>query len=388
MNLHDTPRYPRGFSGTAAHVGIKKEGYDLTLMVSTVPAAAAAVFTQNQVPGAPIVVGREIIAGGRLRGIVVNSRVANVGRGQEGLDRARRMGEAAAAEIGCDPGEVLMSSTGIIGAPLPIEKIEAGLVGMTERLESDPMIAARGIMTTDTHPKALSTTVGDATLTIVAKGSGMIAPNMATMLCYVMTDAEFTAEELDGMLRTSVDRTLNMLSVDSDTSTSDTCVIWANGLAGAVEKADFAATLDALLETMTEILARDGEGATRVLRVSIRRAEDEAAARALAKSIVDSPLIKTMVHGGDPNVGRILMAVGKCREARVLPGRIDAWVGDDQVVASGTPTDFDPQMVRERFGGSTVDITVDLGLGDGSARAWGCDLSEGYVEENGAYVST
>ena len=389
MNFHDTPRYPRGFRGVASHCGIKSNGAnDLALIASEVPASAAAVFTRNQVPGAPIVVGRELIRGGRLQAIVVNSRVSNVGRGQEGIDNARRMGQAAARELGIEPGLVLMSSTGIIGAPLPIEKIEAGLVGLSARLEDDPMVAARGIMTTDTHPKALSISIGDATLTAVAKGSGMIAPNMATMLVYLMTDAEVSTESLDGMLRRTVDQTLNMLSVDSDTSTSDTCAILANGMAGPVDPEAFEAALLHLMTELTEILGRDGEGATRLLRIQVRGARDQAGARAVARSINDSPLIKTMVHGGDPNVGRLLMAVGKCLETPVDPERLNAWIGDQQVLQLGRPTEFDRAGVRAHLTSKTVEIVVEMGLGEGAARAWGCDLSQGYIDENGAYTST
>ena len=389
MKLHPSAQYPRGFLGIASHCGIKARGAnDLALIASEVAANAAAVFTRNQVPGAPVTVGRELIKGGRLQAIVVNSRVSNVGRGQEGIDNARRMGAAAAKELGIDTGLVLMSSTGIIGAPLPIEKIEAGLVGLSARLENDPLIAARGIMTTDTHPKALSISVGDATLTAVAKGSGMIAPNMATMLVYLLTDAEIESAALDAMLRRTVDDTLNMLSIDSDTSTSDSCVILANGMAGPVDATEFEGALRHLMTELTEILARDGEGATRLLRIRVGGAEDRAGARAIARSINDSPLVKTMVHGGDPNVGRILMAVGKVTTTPVDPDRIDARIGGQPVLLAGRPTDFDASAVRAHLTSDTVEIEVHLGLGDGEARAWGCDLSQGYIEENGAYTST
>src|SRR5689334_16598373 len=183
-----TPRLPRGFRCAAVHCGIKAEGKDLALFASDAPGAAAAVFTRNHVPGAPIVVGRELIGAGRLQAIVVNSRVSNVGTGDEGIARARRMGAAAAAALGVAPELVLMSSTGVIGVPLPVERIEGGMTALVEALQGDPLVGAEGIMTTDTHPKAISLPVGDAVLTVVAKGSGMIEPNMATMLCYVFTD--------------------------------------------------------------------------------------------------------------------------------------------------------------------------------------------------------
>ncbi|MBI3790854.1 MAG: bifunctional ornithine acetyltransferase/N-acetylglutamate synthase, partial [Gemmatimonadetes bacterium] len=306
----DRPVFPRGFRCASRLVGLKAEGRDLSLFASDVDAAAAAVFTRNQFPGAPIVLGREVIRHGVLRAVVVNSKVSNVATGEAGLVNARRMAAAAAAELGTSPDRVLVSSTGVIGVPLPIEKIEAGVVGMAAELQDDPLVGAQGIMTTDTHPKALSTRVGDATITWVAKGSGMIEPNMATMLAYVFTDARLAAATLDRLLRRAVDDSFNMLSVDSDTSTSDTCAILANGHAGAVDEGRFFDALRAGSIRMAETLARDGEGAEHLLRVRVRGARDDREARRIAKAIVNSPLIKTMVHGADPNVGRILMAVG------------------------------------------------------------------------------
>jgi glutamate N-acetyltransferase/amino-acid N-acetyltransferase len=243
-------------------------------------------------------------------------------------------------------------------------------------------------MTTDTHPKALSLSIGKAVLTVVAKGSGMIEPNMATMLCYVLTDAAVTREVLDGALRRVVDDTLNMVSVDGDTSTSDTCVVIANGRSGPVAAEAFEAGLRAALTAMAETLARDGEGATRLVRVSVRGAADRGQARVIAKSLVNSPLVKTMVFGGDPNVGRILMAVGKCFDCRVEPQRLAAGIGGVAVLRDGARTDFDEAEVRALLGRDPVDLTVELGVGAGEARAWGCDLTPGYIAENAAYYSS
>jgi glutamate N-acetyltransferase/amino-acid N-acetyltransferase len=298
------------------------------------------------------------------------------------------MAAAAAAEVGTSPDRVLVSSTGVIGVRLPIEKIERGVRGMTAELQDDPLVGAEGIMTTDTHPKALSTSVGDATITWVAKGSGMIEPNMATMLVYIFTDAALDAATLDGMLREAVDSSFNMLSVDSDTSTSDTCVIMANGHAGAVDAEAFRAALIAGCVRMTEILARDGEGATRLLRVTVRGAKDASDARRVAKSIVNSPLIKTMVHGADPNVGRILMAIGKCFECTIVPERTDGWINGYQVLRGGERLDFDDAVVRAALSTDTVELEVALGAGDASATAYGCDLTKGYIDENAAYYSS
>jgi glutamate N-acetyltransferase / amino-acid N-acetyltransferase len=386
--FHDTPVFPRGFRCASRNVGLKPTARDLTLFVSEVDAAAAAVFTRNHFPGAPIVLGRETIQSGVLRAVIANSKVSNVATGTRGVEHARRMAAAAAQEVGTAADKVLVSSTGVIGVALPIEKIERGVVGMTAELQDDPMVGAEGIMTTDSHPKALSATVGGATITWVAKGSGMIEPNMATMLSYIFTDAAFDAPTLDRLLRAAVASSFNMLSVDSDTSTSDTCAILANGLAGAVNESEFLAVLQAGCTRMTEILARDGEGAEHLLRVQVRGAATPRDAQVVAKSIVNSPLVKTMVHGADPNVGRLLMAVGKCFDCTIRPATTDAWINGVQVVGAGERLSFDDAVVRETLSREVVDLEVSLGVGDQSATAYGCDLTKGYIEENAAYYSS
>jgi glutamate N-acetyltransferase/amino-acid N-acetyltransferase len=388
MRFHEPPRFPRGFRCASRNVGLKPDAPDLAIFASDVEAAAAAVFTRNQFPGAPIILGRETIKRGTLRAIVANSKVSNVATGAAGVENARRMAAAAAREIGTTPERVLVSSTGIIGIPLPIEKIERGLVGIASELHSDPLVGAQGIMTTDTHPKALSASVGDATITWVAKGSGMIEPNMATMLAYIFTDAAFDAGTLDRLLRQAVDVSFNMLSVDSDTSTSDTCVIMANGMAGPSDDRAFSQALTAGCIRMTEMLARDGEGATRLLRVTVRGARDDAGARRIAKTIVNSPLIKTMVNGADPNVGRILMAVGKCVECEIAPRKTAASVNGFDVVRHGERVDFDDDLARAALSSPVIDLVVDVGVGMASATAYGCDLSTGYITENAAYYSS
>lgn len=388
MTFHDSPRFPRGFSCASTNCGIKPTGRDLALFVSEVDAAAAAIFTRNQFPGAPVILGRETISGGVLRAIVVNSRVSNVATGEEGIANARRMAAAAAHEVGTDAGRVLVSSTGVIGVPLPIDRIETGVRGLKSALSADPLVGALGIMTTDTHPKALSASVGDATIAIVAKGSGMIEPNMATMLAYIFTDADIPAPRLDTMLRAAAHVSFNMLSIDTDTSTSDTCAIMANGLAGAVDESAFMEALQASCISMTETLARDGEGATKLLRVTVSGAASAGDARTVARSLVNSPLIKTMAFGADPNVGRILMAVGKCFDVRLEPARVMASINGFVVVESGRRASFEDARVRELLAGDTLDIEVDLGVGKAAATAYGCDLTDGYVTENAAYYSS
>ena len=388
MQYHDTPRLPRGFRCAARNIGLKPKAKDLALFVSDVDAAAAAVFTRNQFPGAPIIVGRETIRRGVLRGIIVNSKVSNVATGAAGIENAKRMAAAAAREIGTTPDRVLVSSTGVIGVPLPIEKIESGLVGMAKDLQTDPMVGVEGIMTTDTYPKGFSASVGDATITWIAKGSGMIEPNMATMLSYILTDAALDAKTLDRMLREAVHVSYNMLSVDSDTSTSDTCAILANGMAGPVDQATFLGALKAGCIRMTEMLARDGEGAKHLLRVTITGAKNDDEARRVAKSVVNSPLIKTMVFGADPNVGRLLMAVGKVFDATIDPAKTHAMINGYEVVRDGARVEFDDDTVRVALRNEVVDIAVSLGAGDATATAYGCDLTQGYIDENAAYYSS
>jgi glutamate N-acetyltransferase/amino-acid N-acetyltransferase len=243
-------------------------------------------------------------------------------------------------------------------------------------------------MTTDTYPKGFSASVGDATITWIAKGSGMIEPNMATMLSYILTDAALEARQLDRMLREAVHVSYNMLSVDSDTSTSDTCAILANGKAGPVDEATFAGALRAGCIRMTEMLARDGEGAKHLLRVTITGAKDDTDARRVAKSGVNSPLIKTMVFGADPNVGRLLMAVGKVFDAAIDPSKTHAMINGYEVVRDGARVEFDDPTVRDALKNEIVDIAVSLGVGNATATAYGCDLTQGYIDENAAYYSS
>jgi glutamate N-acetyltransferase/amino-acid N-acetyltransferase len=380
--------FPRGFRCASRNCGLKPSAKDLALFASEVEATAAAVFTRNHFPGAPVILGRETIRAGRLRGIVANSKCSNVATGAQGVENALRMATAAGAELGTSADRVLVSSTGVIGVPLPIELIERGLRGMAGDLQNDPLVGAEGIMTTDTHPKALSAAVGDATITWVAKGSGMIEPNMATMLAYIFTDASIEHGALDRLLREAVNVSFNMLSVDSDTSTSDTCAILANGLAGPVDERAFRETLIAGCIRMTEMLARDGEGAEHLIRAVVRGASGDADARRVAKSLINSPLVKTMVHGADPNVGRLLMAVGKCFECEIDASSTDAWINGHAVVRGGQRLAFDDASVRETLREEVVEIVVSLGRGSGSATAYGCDLTAGYVEENAAYYSS
>jgi glutamate N-acetyltransferase/amino-acid N-acetyltransferase len=385
---HETTVFPKGFTCASRNVGLKPEAKDLSVFLSSVPAEAAAVFTRNRFPGAPVILGRETIRRGRLQAIVVNSKVSNVGTGEQGVQNARRMAAAASAELKVRADEVLVSSTGVIGKQLPIELIERGIVGIAGELVSDPFLGAEGIMTTDTFPKAFSAPVGNATITWIAKGAGMIEPNMATMLSWIFTDAKLDAATLDRILRQAVDVSFNMMSVDTDTSTSDTCAILANGLAGEVDEAEFARILRAGTIRMAETIAHDGEGATKLLRATVSGAATHDQARTAARAIINSPLIKTMAFGADPNVGRVLMAVGKCFDVEQDPALTQVHINGIRVFGDGSRCDYDEAALRVLLAGDPVEINVSLGKGDHTATAFGCDLTHGYIDENAAYYSS
>ncbi len=398
----EPPRLPRGFVAAGRGVGLKAQGNDLALFLSRRPAAAAALFTRNHFPGAPIILGRQRMRRGRLQGVVVNSAYSNVATGEAGLEDAREMARLAAREFAGFLGQeseqgqeaealedqVLVGSTGVIGRPLPMDRIRNGMRGMGSELDSDPWPAARAIITTDTRPKVFSLQVGDAVVTGVGKGAGMIAPNMATMLVYLFTDAQVEVPELQAALQEASRQSFELLSVDTDTSTSDMVVALANGEAGEVDHRAFVDALTSLCTRLAEEMARDGEGATKLVRVLVEGAVDPSEARTVARSVVESPLMKTMAYGADPNVGRILMAVGKCVGCRIRPERVDASIQGVEVIRGGRSVDFDEARVRELLGGDPVEIRIDLGVGTARGRALGCDLTAGYIEENAAYASS
>jgi glutamate N-acetyltransferase / amino-acid N-acetyltransferase len=380
---------PRGFLSVAKNVGIKDETLDLTVIYSTVRAPAAAMFTRNRFPGAPVIVGRAHISDGFAQAMVVNSKNANVATGQRGIDDALEMCRGVATELGIDARDVLPSSTGVIGRHLPIDKIQIGLKGIRTELRPNNLeLAARAIMTTDAYPKYTSRQVGAAVIAGIAKGAGMIEPNMATMLVYLMTDAEFSSAALRPMLRRTVDRSFNAISIDTDTSTSDTVVLMANGLAGPVNRRAFEEALGEVCEHLAREIARNGEGASKLLTVEVGGDQNNRQAKYVAKAVVNSPLVKTAVYGCDPNWGRVVMAVGKCADERdIEPHRVTVRFGDTTVFEWGSPVECDLEALRRYLGQSEVVIGVDLGLGNAFARVWGCDLTEGYVKENAYYTT-
>jgi glutamate N-acetyltransferase / amino-acid N-acetyltransferase len=379
---------PQGFLSIAKNVGIKDETLDLTVIYSTVRARAAAMFTRNRFPGAPVIVGRKHIANGYVQALVINSKNANVAMGKQGIDNAIEICRIVGQELGISSYDVLPFSTGVIGRPLPMDKIRAGLKGIRSELKLNNFkLAAEAIMTTDKYPKYFSCQVGPAVIAGIAKGAGMIEPNMATMLVYLMTDAELPAASLRPMLKRVVDRTFNAMSIDTDTSTSDTVVLMANGLARPVNQREFEAGLQKVSEYLTREIARGGEGATKLITVDVTGAKNADQAKRVAKSVVNSPLVKTAVYGCDPNWGRVIMAVGKTFDPSIEPSQVTICFGDNSVFKKGTPVDCDLEALRKYLGHSEVMISVDLGIGKASARAWGCDLTEGYIKENAYYTT-
>jgi glutamate N-acetyltransferase/amino-acid N-acetyltransferase len=379
---------PQGYLSLAKNVGIKDTTLDLTVIFSTVRARAAAVFTQSRFLGAPVIVGRKHIANGFAQALVTNSKNANVARGTAGISDAIETCQIVGRELGIDSYDVLPFSTGVIGRSLPMDKIRAGLRGIKGELkEGNLQVAAEAIMTTDMYPKYISCKVGKATIAGIAKGAGMIEPNMATMLVYLMTDAELPKPALKPMLKRAVDQTFNCMSIDTDTSTSDTVVLMANGLAGPVPAVRFEKGLMQVCEYLTREIARNGEGVTKLITVDIKGAKNSAQAKHVGKLVVNSPLVKTAVYGCDPNWGRVIAAVGKSFDSSIVPEKVTIRFGDTNVFKKGSPVDCDLEALREYLRHAEVTIGVDLGIGKATARVWGCDLTEGYVKENAYYTT-
>ena len=385
-----------GFTAGTAAAGVKDgtpTRTDVALIASDRACAAAGVFTTNQVIAAPCVVTRRHLEQGRLRAIVVNSGNANACTGEQGERHAVMMARAAAQRIGCDPYEVAVASTGVIGVPLPVERIMKAVkaMGMRPGEWSD---VAKAIMTTDTKPKnigvELNLEAGTVHLRGIAKGAGMIHPNMATMLAFVMTDADVDVTTLRQFARHASERTFNAISVDGDTSTNDTVLVLANGASGVRPEGDelarFANSLEGMFETLAKAIVADGEGVTKVFEVTVRGAASADDARRAARTITTSNLVKTAVHGSDPNWGRILAAAGRSG-AKVDQTSASIRIGDVVVFAAGAPRSFDRDDVRRVFDRTEIPIEVDLGLGAATARAWGTDLSAEYVRINADYTT-
>ncbi len=388
---------PLGFQAGAVAAGLKKSGgLDLCLIASDTPCAAAGVFTTNRVQAAPVRLDRERLQKARAQAIVVNSGNANACTGPQGDEDAREMARLAAARLGLAEDLVLVASTGVIGVPLPMDRIREGIARITVGPDGGAL-AAQAIMTTDTRPKAgavrLEIAGRPVTIGGIAKGAGMIHPHMATMLAFLTTDAAVDPAWLNTALRQAVDQSFNQISVDGDTSTNDTVLILANGQAGAPllhsaspEAPAFQAALEALCGELAKMIARDGEGATKLIEAVVEGAASLADARRAARAIVSSNLIKAMVYGNDPNWGRILCAVGYSGAA-VDERRAEVWIGDVLLFQDGRPVPADREAARAALQGPEVHLRVHLHLGPARATAWGCDLTEGYVEINAKYTT-
>jgi glutamate N-acetyltransferase/amino-acid N-acetyltransferase len=390
-----------GLSFATAACGIKVQGRpDVCLMVMDPGSTVAGVLTRSKTASAPVEWCRAQLPHGRARAIIVNSGNANAFTGKTGETSVRRVVEAVATALGCRRQDVLAASTGVIGQPLPTEKILTTIAGLPEKLKAAAWDdAAAAIMTTDTYPKGAvrETEIGGQRVVIagIAKGSGMIAPDMATMLSFVFTDARLPSEVLQTLLRQGADRSFNCITVDGDTSTSDTLLLGATGKARHPriaeardpQLASFRAALEDVLRDLAQQVVRDGEGASKFVTVRVRGAASSSGARRIGLAIANSPLVKTAIAGEDANWGRIVMAVGKSGE-RADRDRLSIAIGGVQVAERGEVVPgYDEAPVARHMKGSEIDIEVDIGIGRGRATVWTCDLTHGYISINADYRS-
>jgi glutamate N-acetyltransferase/amino-acid N-acetyltransferase len=389
-------KLPKGFLASGVRAGIRKKRPDLGLIVAPDGAAAAAVFTQNRFLAAPVVLSKQSLkkSGGRVKAVVVNAGCANAVTGKPGLDAAKRVRTRAAALLHCDESEIFLASTGVIGVVLPDKKVTEMLPDAITRLSSGGVDAlSHAILTTDVGPKVTqaSFTIGGKRGRIVgvAKGAGMIHPNMATMLSFVMTDAALDPATLHRALKTAVDQSFNSISVDGDTSTNDTVLLLASGKLGNSVRhdiADFQRALNTVCRDLAWMIVRDGEGATRVMELEVRGGRSERDAKLAAHAVATSPLVKTALHGGDPNWGRILAALGRSG-ARFSIRRVSLAAGNVQLVANGEPASYKEKDAAKVFSRERVPIVLDLGEGDGRAVVLSSDLGHDYVSLNADYRS-
>lgn len=381
---------PAGFHSYVTNVGVKDTSKDFTVVAADAPCTAAGVFTQSRFAGPSVLVSRRHLADRTAQAIVVISKNANVATGPEGARHAEEITASVAERLGISADQVLIASTGVIGRPYPIDRIRSGIAALPIPLPSDDAEeVAMGIMTTDTVHKISTANVDGTTATVVgvAKGVGMIEPNMATLIAMVFTDAAVPADDLDTVFRRVINRTLNCVSVDTDTSTSDTAIILASGNAGTVDLHAFENALESVLLDLTKKVARDGEGAETLIEVHVDAARDTEQAKTVAKAIVNSPLVKTAIHGADPNWGRVAMAVGKCSQyTDIDQEKVVIRFGTQEVY----PTPVDETglgQLSEYMRGDDVLIHVSLHTGSDDATVWGCDLTDGYVRINADYTT-
>ncbi len=387
----------KGFTAGATFADINKHArynLDLGILFSEAPCATAGLFTANKIKAAPVILCRERLPSKTARAVVVNSGCANAGTGEQGLCDAVSMATSAADRAGVTPRDVLVASTGVIGHRLPIESIKAALREI--KLSPDGGHAlAKAIITTDTTTKEVAVRTGRSEFIIggIAKGSGMIHPQLGTLLCFLATDAKVDIDFLVPALQKAVNNSFNMISIDGDTSPNDTVLIMANGLAGnevirqnTTQADTFQLALDQACIYLAKAIARDGEGASKLIEVTVSGAASTTDARSAARAVVSSPLVKAAVHGSDPNWGRIIAAVGMS-SAEVVESKIDLYIGGICLIKGGIPLFFDEKRVIKALTDSQVSISLNLNLGEAMATAWGCDLSEEYVTINSQYTT-
>lgn len=392
------PSLPKGFRASGIAAGIKKNGKsDIALIVSDSDCTAAAVFTTNKVKAAPVIYDQKLIAAGnKLRAVIVNAGCANACTGDEGLRNCEETAQLVSQAASVPASSVFVMSTGVIGVQLPMEKMRAGIPAAAAALDADGLYAAaHAIMTTDTVPKIAGDELAVpkpekgigkvARVTGIAKGSGMIHPNMATMLSVVVTDAVVSADTLKKALDTAVRKSFNRVSVDGDTSTNDTLLVVANGASGLeVSDMEFEILLTSVCIDLAKQVARDGEGATKFITIEVTGAKDEKMAENVGRTIAKSPLVKTAFYGEDANWGRITCAAGYSGED-VVPERMSLWFGGVHVFANGMPTQYSEDEATNAMKPHDVSVKLDLGLGNANATVWTCDFSHEYVTINGKY---
>lgn len=387
----------KGFRAAGIHCGIKSSKQDLALITCETLAAAAGMFTTNAVRAAPVLVSQERIQSGASQAIVVNSGNANACTGAQGLADAKEMAALTARGLGIAEEFVLVASTGVIGVPLPMAVIRRGIAALIPALGTDATAAAEAILTTDAFPKtaAVQVAIGGKTVTVggMAKGAGMIHPQMATTLSFLTTDARILAPMLRAALRSAIDHSFNRVSVDGDTSTNDSVFLLASGLAGnppiAEEGEEFEVFRSALTDVATalaKMVVKDGEGASKVVAVTVQGARSERDARLAVHAVITSPLVKTMFAGAEPNWGRLMAAVGRSG-ATVHEDRVAIWIAGVQLVRNGVAAPTDHSSAAAAMGASEFDVVIDLGLGSGRHSAWTSDLNEAYVKINAGYMS-
>jgi len=379
---------PAGFVAHTGHAGLRPDGDDIAVFLSTRPCTSAGLFTRSRFSGPSVTLSRPRAVSGAARAVVVIAKNANVATGPQGFRDAEEVTALVARAVGIPVEEILIASTGVIGRPYPMDLLRAHLAGLPRaRFDADAQQVARAMMTTDTVSKTAVQRAGPARVVGVAKGVGMIEPDMATMLAFVLTDAAADPATLAKLWERAVSDTFNCLSIDTDTSTSDTAVVLANGAAGPVSEAALAVALREVCLDLTLQLARDGEGATKLLTVTVRAAADEGQARRVAKAVVNSPLVKTAVHGADPNWGRVAMAIGKCQDDRDIdPERVVIRFGDLETYPD-RPDEKGLASLAEIMAADHVEIEIELRTGSAESTVYGCDLSADYVRINADYTT-